>query len=392
MAHADEGLALLVADLLPQGIEDRRVDAARMHRVAADAVLLLGAIGRHALAEQPYRALARGVGRRASRADQGRDRGDVDDRALGGGLARANRLHALNGVLAAEEHAFRIDRLDPAPILDRGVLDGARAAADAGVVDHDVEPAVLLEHVGEQGLPGVLGGDVVLDEAPGAVLRFLDVRHDDLGTNRLEEDSGGGADARCATGDDRHLSGKFAHAGATIERVPIKWNRWAVPLDRNSVVPGASIKGTVRPADSSRTDCALAAVARRPKQNRPKKNPGGRPPGFRDGSCRFLEAERLGHARPATALDLGQERGVRALPDLRTERHRRAVEDVVVVPDLLEAGNEALERQVLSGVLQPLHREVGGDVAIDRADVGIFFLMLLVPPSSPLFPYSTLFR
>src|SRR5262249_32392420 len=50
MGHAEEGLALLVADLLPQRIEDRRVDAAGMHRVAADGVLLLRAVGRHALA------------------------------------------------------------------------------------------------------------------------------------------------------------------------------------------------------------------------------------------------------------------------------------------------------------------------------------------------------
>ena len=87
MARADEGLALLVADHLPQRIEDRRVDAAGMHRVAADAVFLLGAVERHALAEQPHRALAGGIGGRSGRADQAGDRGDVDDRALGRGLS-----------------------------------------------------------------------------------------------------------------------------------------------------------------------------------------------------------------------------------------------------------------------------------------------------------------
>src|SRR5205085_988120 len=51
MSGAQESLARHVADLLPQRMEDRCVDAARMHRVAADAVLLLGAIGRHALAQ-----------------------------------------------------------------------------------------------------------------------------------------------------------------------------------------------------------------------------------------------------------------------------------------------------------------------------------------------------
>src|SRR5262252_10339427 len=49
MARAQKGLALLVTDRLPQGIEDRCVDPARMHRIAADVVFLLGAIERHAL-------------------------------------------------------------------------------------------------------------------------------------------------------------------------------------------------------------------------------------------------------------------------------------------------------------------------------------------------------
>src|SRR5215218_3937932 len=53
MAGIEEGLAGLAADHLPQGIEDRRVDAARMHRIAADVVLLRGAIERHALAQEP---------------------------------------------------------------------------------------------------------------------------------------------------------------------------------------------------------------------------------------------------------------------------------------------------------------------------------------------------
>src|SRR5215510_7981806 len=44
MAPPEKGLALLVTDGLPQGIEDRCVDRARMHRIAADVVFLLGAI------------------------------------------------------------------------------------------------------------------------------------------------------------------------------------------------------------------------------------------------------------------------------------------------------------------------------------------------------------
>src|SRR6185437_15453794 len=37
--RTDQGLSLLVPDRLPERIEDRRVDAARMHRIAADVVL-----------------------------------------------------------------------------------------------------------------------------------------------------------------------------------------------------------------------------------------------------------------------------------------------------------------------------------------------------------------
>src|SRR6188508_3383871 len=69
MVRADQRLALLVPHRLPQRIEDRRVDAARVHRVAADAELLLGAIERHALAEQPHRALARTIGGRLARSE-----------------------------------------------------------------------------------------------------------------------------------------------------------------------------------------------------------------------------------------------------------------------------------------------------------------------------------
>src|SRR4051812_19538037 len=86
MVRADQRLALVVAHRLPQRIEDRRVDAAGMHRIAADGVFLLGAIERHALGQQAHRALARGVGGGPGRADQRGDRRDVDDRALGGGL------------------------------------------------------------------------------------------------------------------------------------------------------------------------------------------------------------------------------------------------------------------------------------------------------------------
>src|SRR5471030_2224418 len=85
----NKNLALFAADHLPQRIEDRGVDAAGMHRVAADTVLLLGAMQGHALGEEAHRTLAGGIGDRPGRADQGRDRRDVDDRTLGRGLCRS---------------------------------------------------------------------------------------------------------------------------------------------------------------------------------------------------------------------------------------------------------------------------------------------------------------
>ena len=223
MVRAQHCPALLVAHRLPQWIEDRRVDAAGMHRIAADAVFLLGAIQRHALAQEPHRAFGRAVGRRARRADQRRHRRDVHDRAPGLGFLRPGLLHALDGVLAAQEHAFRIDRLDPPPLLDRGALGRAPATRDAGIVDQDVEPAVARQHIGQQRLPGFLRGDIVLHEAAGRALGGgLDVGRHDARARLGELLQGGCADARRAAGDDRHLSGKFTHRGATIAMAPRK--------------------------------------------------------------------------------------------------------------------------------------------------------------------------
>jgi hypothetical protein len=70
-----------------------------------------------------------------------------------GGLVRPGLLHALDGVLAAEEHAFGVDGLHALPGSDVGALDAAGAARDAGIVDHDVEPALAPQHVGQQRLP-----------------------------------------------------------------------------------------------------------------------------------------------------------------------------------------------------------------------------------------------
>src|SRR5580704_14122993 len=217
MARPDERLALLVAHRLPQRVEDRRIDAAGMHRIAADVVSLLSAVERHALAEQPHRALAGGIGGRSRRADQAGDRRDVDDRALGRGLVRTALFHALDGVLAAQEHAFRIDRLHVLPVLDGGGLHIAETAGDAGIVDHDVQAAFAVQYVGEQGLPGLLRGDIVRHEAAGAVPGVLEVGDDNARAVAREQRRRRRANTRSATRDDGHLFRKFpAHVSATI--------------------------------------------------------------------------------------------------------------------------------------------------------------------------------
>src|ERR1700730_4002551 len=217
MARTGERLAFRVAHRLPQRFEDRRIDAAGMHRIAADVVSLLGAVERHALAEQPHCALAGGIGGWSRRADQAGDRRDVDDRALGCGLVRTGPLHALGGAFAAQEHAFGIDRLHMLPLLDGSGLRIRETAGDAGIVDHDVQAAFACQHVGERAFPGPLRGDVVRHESAGAVPGVLKVGDDDTRALARKQRCRRGADTRSAARDDGHLSRKFpAHAPTTI--------------------------------------------------------------------------------------------------------------------------------------------------------------------------------
>ena len=89
------------------------------------------------LRQRADRALGGGVRRAVAEPAHGaEDRAEVDDRAASGG--RDQRPE----VLHAEPHAGRVDRHHRLPALDRLLLDGGEAA-DAGVVDQPVEPAVL---------------------------------------------------------------------------------------------------------------------------------------------------------------------------------------------------------------------------------------------------------
>jgi hypothetical protein len=86
------------------------------------------------------------------------DRGDVDD------PARSALDHVRQHRLRHKERARQVDRDHLVPILV-GHLQHGLVNRDAGVVDQDIEAAVLLDHV-RHGAPAILGrADVALVDA-----------------------------------------------------------------------------------------------------------------------------------------------------------------------------------------------------------------------------------
>jgi hypothetical protein len=75
-------------------------------------------------------------------ADLTRDRRDVDD------APRATLDHVLERRLGHVKSARRIDAQDLVPVVD-GHAQDRPVHGDAGVVDEDVEPAVLLDHLAD---------------------------------------------------------------------------------------------------------------------------------------------------------------------------------------------------------------------------------------------------
>src|SRR5881396_979284 len=90
------------------------------------------------------------------------------------------------------------------------------------------------------------------------------------------------------------------------------------------------------------------------------------------------EGERLGDADPATALDHGEERRAGALMLVGSEAHFRTVEDVLVALDRFHGLDEAVRGQVLARLLERRHREIGGDLAVDRTDIRLDLVPVLV--------------
>ena len=154
-------------------------------------------------------ALAGSVGElRGSRADEGDDRGGVDDTAL----VLAVLAEAEDGKLAAEPHALDVDGLRQVPDL-LGCVDCVIVVCvhDTGVVEQDVDaaPAVdVLDHGPYVGLLGNIGdacievlgrGDNFLDLGQGLLERGGgDVGEEDIGTLASEEDTSLETDAAVA--------------------------------------------------------------------------------------------------------------------------------------------------------------------------------------------------
>jgi hypothetical protein len=122
-------------DLLGGGRQQGGLDEAGTHGIDPDA--LLGVLDGRGASQTDHAMLGRDVGAGLGEPDRAEDRGHVDDGAAPVGE------HGRELMEHAVEDAVQVDRQDLAPALDR-ILPGRQLIApDAGVVDGDVEPAVV---------------------------------------------------------------------------------------------------------------------------------------------------------------------------------------------------------------------------------------------------------
>src|SRR5207245_6091979 len=132
---------------------------------------------------------------------------DVDHRSA------AAPLQVRNAVLATEEDALRVDRLDPVPGLDRRLEHGGVVVrGDSGVVVEDVDAAVPLGRRRHHRLDARLVGDVdpvgeYVARLGGGLLRGfeVDVGGADARSLGAEEDRGLTAHPAAGAGDHAHL-------------------------------------------------------------------------------------------------------------------------------------------------------------------------------------------
>src|SRR5215211_8586726 len=205
--------------LLGHGRDHLSGDEARRHRVHRDPLTrrLQGqAVGQP---EQPR--LGRGVVGLADVALLPNHRADVDDPAV------APVQHVLEHGPAEVEGAGQVDVDDPVPVLHAHLADRL-VDGDAGVVDQDVELALLVQHLGDH--PLAVGGhaDVALmDGGPlvggGELLGrvgAVGVADRDLDPPLGQAGADGQPDPTGATSDERDLPFHAGHQGPPSCRGP----------------------------------------------------------------------------------------------------------------------------------------------------------------------------
>ena len=116
-----------------------------------------GAFQRGALGKPDHRVLAGAVDRDVGGADQPRDRGGIDDRALV--LLQHHRQH----VLHAQEYADHVDVEHPTKRLQRIFRDRRDVALDAGIVVENVDGAEFVDRRAHVIRDLVLAGDIGRD-------------------------------------------------------------------------------------------------------------------------------------------------------------------------------------------------------------------------------------
>ena len=157
------------------------------------------------------------------RRDKTGDRRHVDDRAAAIAALRSAAIggHRGDAVLAAQEYAFDIDRLDRPPLVEirGGEMLIPLGRQDARIVDQDIRPAMGSRDLVHQRLPARLVAHIVLDELRvraehlGRALAALriELRDRDLGALLGKPRRGREPDARARAGDDGNLAVYASH-------------------------------------------------------------------------------------------------------------------------------------------------------------------------------------
>src|SRR3990170_8262991 len=199
-------------------VDHRRLHVARADAVAADPVE--GVVDGDRLRQPEDARLHRRVGREVAVAGEGEDGADVDDHA-----ALAALPHRVDRVLAAPEGTGEVDRDELVPLLVRRLVEAA-LAEDPGVVNHQVEAAVLLAAARDRADDVLLARDVSLLEHgraagraplvdPGLPELRVTRERDDLRALRAERAQGLEAEPSRAARDDAGLTLE-PHAGSHV--------------------------------------------------------------------------------------------------------------------------------------------------------------------------------